>query len=528
MTSLSLAVIATSADKGQLADIHVLLSKMIGCLGTKYELASPNQASLALVWINSEQDLRIYTELREKFPSNRLIAMIHQSFSVSAYCCLPFAKLGSVPGLLATVHLFARVYAHFFPNTSATQEPFYPEAHLYGLVKKAQSDQIPRILKYADCPDVYLLPAENVFYLNTPIDQLLPMAIASLSEISITEVNDKQIFESVSYVKFSSRLSSYLFLEEDSLYQDINVKKYKRHTVNELLWFSALVGANGRLLADADPKNNPTLLTQFPEHLRLDYYGKEFRPIADVLCAKSATLDELVVETGRSRFEINSFYTACAAQELIKIGEAALNVVTKKSAARCMLASMFSDLPIAAKGRVKIVVAGSVGSGKTTAIASLSDFAPITTDTRPSDSITRKKSTTTVAMDYGEIRLAEHLKLFLYGTPGQKRFDFMSEMLCENAWGMLLLIDDTDPNPLEELAYYLQLFRPNLARLRLAIGITHCDDKAAKTPVLYKYRDHLKQLGHDFPVQAVDARDQDSLVGLLISLVPLAAEPLAA
>ena len=347
------------------------------------------------------------------------------------------------------------------------------------------------------------------------------MAVAQRSEIDVTEVDDKQILESVSYVKFSSRLSSYLFLEEDSLYQDINVKKFKRYTINELLWFSALAGANGRLLAGADPKDSKVLLKQFPEHLRLDYYGKEFKPLADALCAKPATLDQLVVNTGRSRFEINSFYTACAAQELIETGDAALNVVAKKSDARHLLASMFSSLPVAAKGRVKIVVAGSVGSGKTTAIASLSDFAPITTDTRPSDSVTRKKSSTTVAMDYGEIRLTEQLKLFLYGTPGQKRFDFMSQMLCENAWGMLLLIEDTDPDPLAELGYYLQLFRPNLARLHLAIGITHCDEAKTKATALYKYHEHLKQLGYDFPVQAVDARDQASLAGLLACLVQL-------
>jgi len=245
MSSLRLAVIAVSANESQLAAIHALLSKIIGCLGASFELASQNQANLALVWINSEQDLRVYTTLGEKFPSNRLIAMVNQKFSVFADWCLPFAKQGSVPGLLAAVHLFARLHAHFSRQAPEAQGTFFPDAHLFGLVKQAQSDRIPRILKYADCPDVYLLPVENVFYLNAPIDQLLPMAVARRSEISVTEVDDRQILESISYVKFSSRLSSYLFLEEDSLYQDINVKKYKRFMINELLWFSALAGATG-------------------------------------------------------------------------------------------------------------------------------------------------------------------------------------------------------------------------------------------------------------------------------------------
>ena len=73
----------------------------------------------------------------------------------------------------------------------------------------------------------------------------------------------------------------------------------------------------------------------------------------------------------------------------------------------------------------KIIFTGPVGVGKTTAIAALSDDPPVQTDASASDMTQDRKGHTTVAMDYGVIRLDEHTKVHLYGTPGQERFDFM-------------------------------------------------------------------------------------------------------
>ena len=87
--------------------------------------------------------------------------------------------------------------------------------------------------------------------------------------------------------------------------------------------------------------------------------------------------------------------------------------------------------------QLKLIVAGTVGAGKTTFIRSVSEIKPVDTDVEASEDL--GKQFTTVAMDYGLLTL-DGIPLHIYGTPGQDRFDFMWEVLCEGALGLLLLV----------------------------------------------------------------------------------------
>lgn len=91
---------------------------------------------------------------------------------------------------------------------------------------------------------------------------------------------------------------------------------------------------------------------------------------------------------------------------------------------------------------LKIVVSGPVGAGKTTLIRSLSTIEVIETEEVSSEDI--GKETTTVALDFG-ILSADDTVVHLYGTPGQDRFEFMWEVLCEGALGLILLIPGDRP-----------------------------------------------------------------------------------
>lgn len=168
--------------------------------------------------------------------------------------------------------------------------------------------------------------------------------------------------------------------------------------------------------------------------------------------------------------------------------------------------------------KTKIVFTGSVGAGKTLAINQLSEVPAISTDVKSNESaVLRKKVTTTVAMDYGELTLSETEKLYLYGTPGQRRFDFMSHILCEGALGLIILIDNSQENPLEDLDYYLNLNAKFLMDHPVVIGITHVDESG--TPSLHDYQACLDERGESFPLMRIDARVKRDVLLLLCTLV---------
>ncbi|GAA3013305.1 ATP/GTP-binding protein [Kitasatospora albolonga] len=106
-------------------------------------------------------------------------------------------------------------------------------------------------------------------------------------------------------------------------------------------------------------------------------------------------------------------------------------------------------LPDSAATAVKVVIVGGFGVGKTTLVSSVSEIRPLTTeetmtqagaDVDDTEGIERKTSTT-VAMDFGRISINEELVLYVFGTPGQERFWFLWNGLFDGALGAVVLVD---------------------------------------------------------------------------------------
>lgn len=108
---------------------------------------------------------------------------------------------------------------------------------------------------------------------------------------------------------------------------------------------------------------------------------------------------------------------------------------------------------------LKIVVTGPFASGKTTFIQSISEIDVVATERRISNESERIKNQTTVAMDFGRITIDDELILYLFGTPGQRRFDFMWEILSEGMLGFIVLVDSTRPETFREARRILETFR---------------------------------------------------------------------
>ena len=108
---------------------------------------------------------------------------------------------------------------------------------------------------------------------------------------------------------------------------------------------------------------------------------------------------------------------------------------------------------------VKIVVTGPFSAGKTQFIQTISEIDVVATERRITSPQEQIKAQTTVAMDFGRITVDEGLVLYLFGTPGQRRFEFMWEVLSEGMLGFVVLLDSVRPETFREARDILDAFR---------------------------------------------------------------------
>lgn len=165
----------------------------------------------------------------------------------------------------------------------------------------------------------------------------------------------------------------------------------------------------------------------------------------------------------------------------------------------------------------KIIVTGTMGAGKTTAISAISDVKVVSTEAANSDQATYAKASTTVALDYGVIQLDGGDRVRLYGTPGQQRFSFMWGILAKGALGLILLIDNSSPTPLEDLGRFLTAFDELAQNGAVVIGVTHRDVTAG--PTMGQYNEVLSSRGLSLPVFSIDGRERAHILLLVDALL---------
>ena len=108
---------------------------------------------------------------------------------------------------------------------------------------------------------------------------------------------------------------------------------------------------------------------------------------------------------------------------------------------------------------VKIVVTGPFNAGKTQFIRSISEIDVVNTERKITSKSEQIKTQTTVAMDFGRITIDDELVLYIFGTPGQRRFDFMWEILSEGMLGFVVMVDSTRAETFRETRRILETFR---------------------------------------------------------------------
>ncbi|WP_227814452.1 GTP-binding protein [Nitrogeniibacter aestuarii] len=164
----------------------------------------------------------------------------------------------------------------------------------------------------------------------------------------------------------------------------------------------------------------------------------------------------------------------------------------------------------------KILITGTVGAGKTTAISAVADGPVVDTDVRNSDPSV-SKATTTVGLDFGEMTLDNGDRIRLFGTPGQARFDFLWRSLSENAIGIIILSDNSRPDPLADVAAYLDAFADQLKSVPCTIGVGRMDTHPH--PSLDDYVELATARGAILPTLDVDVRKRDDVALLIDTLL---------
>ncbi len=173
---------------------------------------------------------------------------------------------------------------------------------------------------------------------------------------------------------------------------------------------------------------------------------------------------------------------------------------------------------------VKIVVTGPFGAGKTTLIRTISEITVLSTERELTSASEARvgKAQTTVAMDFGRIGIDSDLVLYLFGTPGQDRFEFMWEVLGEGMLGYVLLLDADRPESTQEATTILASFRkmapvPYVVAVNRSAGLDPAEESRIRTGL---------DLPAEVAVVACDATDRASVKTVLLALLHTVLESL--
>jgi len=145
-----------------------------------------------------------------------------------------------------------------------------------------------------------------------------------------------------------------------------------------------------------------------------------------------------------------------------------------------------------AEGRLKIVVFGSFNAGKSSFIQALDP------KSRHIEAASNE-GPTTVAFDFGRLTVRDRA-VYLFGTPGQERFEFVRQILSRGMDGAIIVVDAT--TGVDEMTRHLYSRLKDLG-VPLAFMANKCDCPDAMPDAIC--RDLPGEMV--FPISALNSED---------------------
>ena len=165
----------------------------------------------------------------------------------------------------------------------------------------------------------------------------------------------------------------------------------------------------------------------------------------------------------------------------------------------------------------KVAFIGSVGSGKTTIIESLSSIHTVNTDVQSSVDI--GKEMTTVGIDYGHITINNETTLGLYGVPGQRKYTLIWDFVKNGLWALCILVKNNDPESMAEITHLIEYFEVSKG-MPCVIGVTHADQGCDQN-TLKQINAILDQYDLHIPVYTIDPRQRSSANLIMQTMIAL-------
>ncbi len=133
----------------------------------------------------------------------------------------------------------------------------------------------------------------------------------------------------------------------------------------------------------------------------------------------------------------------------------------------------------------KLLVTGPFAAGKTSLIQAVSQTPVVGTDVETTGAESDLKSRTTVAMDFGSFSLHDEagdsdIRLLMFGTPGQARFQFMTDIMKGEVDAVVFVVDADAVDTHADAGASMRALLADI-RVPVVVAVNRCDDPAAAT-----------------------------------------------